>query len=303
VAVATTKYLGVRLTVSSWRQVAIAIGDEHLRRASQTWRQEEEDDEEGVAVAEGDDDAKNEQSLFEHILIRQSAHGRRAAQNSYAIDGAFLSQLGPDLVNVYSQASRAWHAFLGLESKGAAVAVAGPVTGPVAGKRAAGLIPSPQPGKRPKVKLSRAAQGLQKILGPDASARSEGQGHALELVHAATPQEPQIIVLGTGSGKSLLFFSVAALLSHQTVIVVVPFVALVDDLVARARGCQLTCEEWQWQQRWVFLPQLIIVSADRAVEGSFLHFAKGLELNKQLAHVFFDECHVAITDILYREKL
>src|SRR5271165_5099949 len=37
--------------------------------------------------------------------------------------------------------------------------------------------------------------------------------------------------------------------------------------------------------------------------GRFLHFAKGLELNKQLAHVFFDECHVAVTDTSYWAKL
>ncbi len=51
------------------------------------------------------------------------------------------------------------------------------------------------------------------------------------------------------------------------------------------------------------LLQLLIVSADRAVDGDFLYFAKGLELNKQLAHVFFDECHVAVTDTSYRAKL
>ena len=30
-----------------------------------------------------------------------------------------------------------------------------------------------------------------------------------------------------------------------------------------------------------------MVSADRAVQGEFLHYAKGLELEEQLAHVFF----------------
>jgi superfamily II DNA helicase RecQ len=293
VAVATAKHLGVRLTVSSWRHVAIAIGDEHLRKASRIWKQDQE--EEGEAV-EGESDGEVEQSLFEHILVRQSAHGKQTAVAHYAIDGAFLNRLGPDLVSAYSQASRAWHAFLQLESKGAAVAVA------VTAKRPASPL-QPVQVKRPKLEGSVAMQGLQKILGPDARPRSEGQAHALELVHSASPQEPQIIVLGTGSGKSLLFFSVAAIVSHQTVIVVVPFAALVDDLVTRARKHQLTCEEWQWQREWVLLPQLLIVSADRAVEGGFLHFAKGLELNKQLAHVFFDECHVAVTDTSYREKL
>ena len=46
-----------------------------------------------------------------------------------------------------------------------------------------------------------------------------------------------------------------------------------------------------------------MVSADRAVQGEFLHYAQGLELSKQLAHVFFDECHVAFTDTSYWERL
>jgi superfamily II DNA helicase RecQ len=173
--------------------------------------------------------------LFKHILVRQSAHGKQTADLRYTVDGAFLNRLGPDLVSAYSQASRAWHAFLYLESKGAAVAVAG--------KRSASPLPQAIT-KRPKLEVSLATQGLQKVLGPGAQPRSDGQAHALELVHSATPQQPQIIVLGTGSGKSLLFFSVPAMVSHQTVIIVIPFAALVDDLVTRARACQLTCEEW-----------------------------------------------------------
>ena len=172
----------------------------------------------------------------------------------------------------------------------------------VAAKRRGSPL-QPPPSKRPQLEVSKAIQGLQKVLGPKAQPRSEGQAHALELVHTATATQSQIIVLGTGSGKSLLFFSVAAMVSHQTVVVVVPFAALVDDLVERARGCHLRCEEWQWQRPWTVLPQLLVVSADRAVEGGFLHFAKGLELNQQLAHVFFDECHVAVTDTSYRANL
>ena len=45
------------------------------------------------------------------------------------------------------------------------------------------------------------------------------------------------------------------------------------------------------------------MNTNRAIESDFLHFTKKLELNKQLAHVFFDEYHVAVTDMSYREKL
>jgi hypothetical protein len=46
-----------------------------------------------------------------------------------------------------------------------------------------------------------------------------------------------------------------------------------------------------------------MVSADQAVQGRFLHYAKGLELSRQLAHMFFDKCHVAFTDTSYQERL
>jgi hypothetical protein len=82
--------------VLAWRQVAIAIRDRHLRKATKIWHNEEDTD--GVAVAEEDP--------YSYILTQQSAHGNLAAHNHYAIDGAFLAQLGPDLVQMYSQASR-----------------------------------------------------------------------------------------------------------------------------------------------------------------------------------------------------
>lgn len=77
-----------------------------------------------MAVIKEEDNVSNKQSLFEYILVQQLVYSSQAAYNSYAINKAFLSQLRPDLINVYSQASQAWHAFLYLELKGAAVIVA-----------------------------------------------------------------------------------------------------------------------------------------------------------------------------------
>ncbi len=47
----------------------------------------------------------------------------------------------------------------------------------------------------------------------------------------------------------------------------------------------------------------MVVSTDRAVASEFFHYAKGLELSRHLAHVFFDECHVTFTDASYQERL
>lgn len=64
----SNKYLGVRLTVSAWRHVAIGIATRHLIRESKSW---EKDDEEGDDnFAEGDDEDDLEEATFQHIMIR-----------------------------------------------------------------------------------------------------------------------------------------------------------------------------------------------------------------------------------------
>lgn len=54
--------------------------------------------------------------------------------------------------------------------------------------------------------------GLQRIYhNSHAKPQSEGQAAALELVHYPSLTQPLVIVLPTSSGKSALFFSVAAI--------------------------------------------------------------------------------------------
>ena len=80
---------------------------------------------------------------------------------------------------------------------------------------------------------------------------------------------------------------------------VVPFAALVDDIIAQGQAAGLQCEEWINEKSSYELRQLIVVSADRAVHREFLHFAKGLKLSSTLAYVFFNKCHVAFTNTSY----
>jgi hypothetical protein len=68
----TEKHLGVRLTVSGWRHVAIGIATRHLSRASKTWEKDDKDDAEDRVddFAEGDDQEELELDTFRHIMIR-----------------------------------------------------------------------------------------------------------------------------------------------------------------------------------------------------------------------------------------
>ncbi|KAL5344321.1 hypothetical protein ACLOAV_010750 [Pseudogymnoascus australis] len=294
---ATSKGLGVRLTAQSWRHVAIGIAMQHLLRASKTWEKDDEEDE--GEFAEGDDEEELEQNTFRHIMVRQSGHGQRVAQAHYAVDGAFLHRLGPELITAYEQASLAWHELLGLSlEKGKHGRQASQQLTP------AGIKRERRESKHGvKAVQAKALDGLRRIYGAQAQPRSEGQAAALQLVHQ--PPATSIIVLPTSSGKSVLFFSVAAMAVDQTVIVVVPFTALVEDIIARGQAARLHCREWSYSNHYSNqeLAQLLVVSADQAVSGQFLHEAKGYELNGQLAHMFFDECHVAFTDTSYRERL
>jgi hypothetical protein len=58
-----------------------------------------------------------DQDTLRHVMVRQAGHGRRVAQAHYAIDGAFLHRLQPELLTVYEKASSDWHKLLELDGK------------------------------------------------------------------------------------------------------------------------------------------------------------------------------------------
>ena len=73
---------------------------------------------------------------------------------------------------------------------------------------------------------------MQHILGADAVFSSEEQRSAMQAVFSNAQQ--LVVIMRTGSGKSMLFYALASVDTQRTVVVVVPYVALIDDLLARA---------------------------------------------------------------------
>jgi hypothetical protein len=71
----TSKHLGVRLTASKWRHVAIGIATRHLMQASRIWESLDEDSDDDAEdevddFASGDDKGELALDAFRHILIR-----------------------------------------------------------------------------------------------------------------------------------------------------------------------------------------------------------------------------------------
>ena len=69
----TSKHLGIRLTVSAWRHVAIGIATRKLMRASKTWEKDGEDGDEDTAddeFAEGNNEEELALDTFCHVIVR-----------------------------------------------------------------------------------------------------------------------------------------------------------------------------------------------------------------------------------------
>jgi superfamily II DNA helicase RecQ len=84
-------------------------------------------------------------------------------------------------------------------------------------------------------------KALQQVLGKqDVGFRSVEQEQALYAV--LDNQTPLVVVLPTGGGKSLLF-TLPAYIEEGVTVVVVPYQALIKDLVKRIHDCGIDCIE------------------------------------------------------------
>jgi superfamily II DNA or RNA helicase len=190
------------------------------------------------------------------------------------------------------------------------------LTGPGAGtKRKAGECRAP-PAKRqlappdvaPPDVDSAIASGLRKLFGPEAGWRSEKQAECMRTIMGLGDGQLAISVLPTGAGKSILFMLPAVMAGAGTSIVVVPYVALMDDLVARATAMGVDCIRFQTslsagRDGMARAARLVVVSADIVTCGEFSAYADGLLAAGLLQRIFVDECHTVIMDASYRARL
>ncbi|KXJ87186.1 P-loop containing nucleoside triphosphate hydrolase protein [Microdochium bolleyi] len=120
-----------------------------------------------------------------------------------------------------------------------------------------------------------------------------------------------VVVLPIGGGKSLLFMVPAVRgVNGGVSIVVVLFVALSDDLIARARLFGIDCVRWRSVEEegreagsLVRVASLVVVSADQASSQEFSCYADALRSRRLLRRIFIDECHTIIIDVGYRKRL
>lgn len=120
-------------------------------------------------------------------------------------------------------------------------------------------------------------------------------------------QQRLIVVLLTGSSKSVLFTLPGLIKPLQTNIVVVPFVALKGNLVMRMTAAGLDVLVWyhleEGRAPLTGTALVVVVSADSVESAGFRMYVEGVRARGRLGTIFIDEVHTVITDVSYRTKL
>ncbi|KAJ1018601.1 hypothetical protein NDA16_004883 [Ustilago loliicola] len=138
------------------------------------------------------------------------------------------------------------------------------------------------------------------------------QAYALNAIYSK--ESPLIIVMATGSGKSVLFMAPLFWLPcSSVVVVVVPFLALTEDLleqcchVAVLQCCHVGISASKWSgygcARKVEGSQLVFVAAENCYSDYFGDWVQGLVQQECLAAIFFDKFHVCITQDSFRPAM
>jgi superfamily II DNA helicase RecQ len=135
----------------------------------------------------------------------------------------------------------------------------------------------------------------------EVSFRSEEQKEALRTIIFDEQKTALIVVLPTGGGKSLLFTAPACLDNPGVTIVVVPYRALLDNLLATANKAKIDCMEYRPGEQNP--AALVFISADFVSGSQFLSYAQLLSAKGILRRVFVDECHLTFTASDWRPKL
>lgn len=308
----TRGQLGIQITTRQWRHIAIAL-DRHLLQGARVtimgistkWGQQ-------TSILDGSDleiDAPNESGIQNEISNTEARiHHLQAAHTSgvnttvYGNDLSFRNGLTDTLLAAFRQVSYSWHVLAQMTMNNPSKRRHS-IEDEVVHKRATVSV-SPLNFRKKLWTLPVLQESLRKVLGPSAIAKSH-QMIALQAIANCIAE--MLIVLPTGGGKTLLYVLPSLFPSAQVTAVIVPLIALKQDLLRR-------CSEWQIEalcysqstcpiNRLYSMPSLLFIDVDLAVTDHCRAFLLSLQENGRLDRIVLDEAHLILTASHYREQL
>ncbi|KAI9882030.1 MAG: hypothetical protein M1823_006233, partial [Watsoniomyces obsoletus] len=302
----TGKRLGVELHTLGYRHTAVGIGRVVVGESFSRGYQDEIGE---IEEAEVDEDG-------EDVVELQNSRTTAMGVGNYSVPIDIIKHLSVRSIEAFRPLSTLWHRFLGLDENERAKAekwTGGSGLGATRKRKERGenddgryreLILRQRDGRVNGDRAEAVQKAMQQVLGQvDVGFRSAEQEAALHAVLDGVT--PLVVVLPTGGGKSLLFTVPACLDGAGVTVVVVPYRALIEDLVSRIQKRGIDCMEWKHGESNP--AAVVVVSADVAGDttsnGNFLGYANVLSSKGLLRRVVVDESHLIFTSSDWRPKL
>ncbi|PWI65243.1 hypothetical protein PCL_07293 [Purpureocillium lilacinum] len=138
---------------------------------------------------------------------------------------------------------------------------------------------------------------------PDLQLRRPGQQRAMMATMGPRPAEQILVVLATGSGKSLTATVAASLEGAGTTILVLPTVGLRINLIDRLSKMGVRHAEWTPNSPPRTKVPLVLVSAEAVCTQAFVQYALRLRYRQELDRIVVDECHLTVFASDYRPSM
>ena len=137
----------------------------------------------------------------------------------------------------------------------------------------------------------------------DNDARFKSPEQAQAIKETLKRDTDLLVNLPTGGGKTLVYQLPILMERDMTTVVIVPFVALVDQVEEEFEKLKISCHIWKKNVYGVENAQAIIVSVEHAIMPEFQDLLIQLESTNRLARIVFDECHTILTHREFRDVM
>lgn len=283
------------ISISSWRHLSIAITRRYFRNGTTAHAALIGEADEGYG---SDSDSEVEQ---DNPWDAQACHGSLTAGLVYGrliTEGCF--ETNERRVN-FRFISEEWHRLLGFPS---AVNGFGEVLTPGRKRKTPSLhyesMRNLQLRRWKTLRRVNIDQELGRLYGEHVRFRGK-QREAVEAI--MMNKSPVVVVMGTGTGKSLCFMLPAASCPDGLTVVIVPLVSLQGDLMDRCRKLKISCAEWR-SDRVPGDVSIVFVTPESAMTKRFLDFLESRRVMAKVDRIVVDECHTIMEGSLsFRPKL
>ena len=213
--------ISFRITISAWRQIAVAIARQYLGSAFGTDK-----------TGNPKDDEDHNPKLDNRLEDLQVSHGLLVAGIIYAQELSEATFRTMQAWDKFRAVSQAWHRFLGFRTKDQKLTVG-------AKRRQEPYKLAQNTERIQRLRLIQTAnikRSLQSIIGPNAAFQGQQEKVIQAIMHKAGPF---VQITGTGGGKSLLFMLPAYYVPSKTTIAIVPLVSLQEDLHSQCKSYKI----------------------------------------------------------------